>query len=68
MPVSDEISSILLYFERMMQCICLTYYLMTYITVFFPLLSESVLTSHLSRTGSVNYSPERFLVMPELVT
>lgn len=39
-----------------------------YITVVLFLPFESLFASHLSRTGSVNYSPERFLVFPELVT
>lgn len=67
MPVSDGISSILVYFERMIKHISLVYYIIICIT-FFLLPFESVFTSHLNRAGSVNYSPERFLVFPELVT
>lgn len=35
MPVSDGISSILVYFERTMQYISLVYYLTIYMTLFF---------------------------------
>lgn len=35
MPASDGISSILVYFERMMQHISLVYYVTIYMTVFF---------------------------------